>query len=116
MSYRVRLTNAPEVSANGVVRFDTFTEVSTVDPDTGDTSWALIPGGHQTISVDGADIVAIVNGAGTNNQKLAAISALIKAAVKVHGLAPSDLANRALLSIYPGGTWPVGGFALTLEV
>jgi len=115
MGYRVRITNAPEISTNGAVIFDTFTEIGLVDGE-GNTVWQLIPGGHQSIRIDGADIIAIVNGAGTTNAKLAAIGELIKDAVKVHGLAPSDLANRALLSVYPGGTWPVDGFALPLEV
>jgi len=90
--YRARVLSS-EAAANGDIHLDVHVESDR----SGD--WALIPGGHRTLVLDGAAVLAITTGAGTLTQKRAALSALFKAEVLEWGLDTSDDANEQLLEL-----------------
>lgn len=111
--YRVGLTQPPTVSAQGYVNFDAWIQRQTEsDPNV----WVTIDSGHRTVRIQGELLVEIAEGVGTDVQKRAAIGQLITDQVEFAGLAASDKANLALLSVYPNGVWPEDGFAIPLEV
>ena len=100
MNYRVRVESG-EPAANKDIHLDVFVEKETT-PDV----WDLIPGGHRTLVLSGAAVLAITEGAGTDGQKLAALSALFKQEVASWGIDESDDAYNQLYDLLPGG-WPV---------
>ena len=89
MSYRARVVSS-EPAANGDVHLDVYVESDRL----GD--WALIPGGHRTLVLDGSAVLAILEGSGTDSQKRAALSALFKQEVAAWGIDESDNANEQL--------------------
>ena len=111
--YQVELIRAPEVSVQGYVNFDVWVQVQTEDDP---AVWTTIDGGHRTMRIAGSLIVEIAEGVGTDAEKRWAIGKLITDQVEFIGLAASDKANAALLSVYPNGEWPEGGFVIPLEV
>ena len=92
MAYRVEVKSS-EAAANGDVHLDVRIESDR----TGD--WVLIPLGHRTLVLDGAAVLAITTGVGTDAQKKAALSALFKQEVLAWGLDESDDANEQLLAL-----------------
>ena len=101
-SYRFRIVGA-DAAADGDVHLDTFVEVSRDDGAT----WESVNNGHRTAVLDGAAVLAITGGPGTNGQKLTALSALFKATVEAWGLGESDDALQQMEALLPGGGWPV---------
>ena len=96
MAYRANVLSS-EPSANGDIHLDVMVESDR----SGD--WQLIPGGHRTLVLDGAAVLAITEGAGTDLQKRQALSALFKQEVIGWGIDESDDANQQLtgLVIFP---------------
>ena len=100
--YRLRIVSS-EAAANGNVHMDTWVDKSV---DEGD-NWEPAQGGHFTLVLDGAAVLAITEGAGTLTQKRAALLALLKAEVSQRGIDSADDADNQLRDLLPGGDWPV---------
>ena len=98
MAYRARVITA-EPAANGDVHLDTFIETDR----SGD--WELIPGGHRTLVLDGAAVLAIINNGDTLANRRAAMKDLFIQEIKAWGLDESDDANEELTSLMYQG-WP----------
>ena len=92
MAYRARVLSS-EPAASGDVHLDVYVESDR----SGD--WVLIPGGHRTLVLNGAAVLAITTGAGTDQQKIGALAALFKQEVLEWGLDKSDDANEQLLGL-----------------
>ena len=94
------VVESSEAAANGNVHLDTWVEKST---DGGNTWVRTVPNGHFTVVLDGAAVIAITEGAGTDNDKRAALSALFKAEVESRGIDEADDATTQLddLVTYP---------------
>lgn len=97
--YRLRVLGG-EAAASGDIHLDVWVEKQV----NGD--WNLIPQGHRTLVLDGAAVLVITEGAGTDNQKRAALLALIRQEVVAWGIDQSDEAYTQLFALVPGG-WPV---------
>ena len=98
--YRVRVESG-EAAANGDIHLDVYVEKET-DTDV----WEPIPLGHRTMVLNGAAVMAITGGAGTDAQKRAALLELFRAEAESWGIAESDEAYNALYDLLPAG-WPV---------
>ena len=97
--YRIKGTASggelPSVTSNGRVDFQIRVERSEGGaPEV----WVLIPHGHFTLSVPGAQLEA----AGSP----AAVRQGIAQLILDRGLTASDRARQALLALLPGGVWP----------
>ena len=92
MTYRARVLSS-EAAANGDIHLDVMVESDR----SGD--WQLIPGGHRTLVLDGAAVLAITEGAGTDIQKKQALLALFKQEVVGWGIDESDDANQQLTGL-----------------
>lgn len=93
----------PEITANGIVKFDVFVETQVEEnPDT----WQLIDGGHFTQPVPGQ----VLENAASANDALSRIGEMIAD----RGLAQSDRARRALMALLPNGIWPANDVSRTL--
>ena len=90
--YRARVISS-EAAANGDIHLDVYVESDRTE------EWVLIPGGHRTLVLDGAAVLAITEGSGTVTQKRAALSALFKQEVKSWGIDESDEANEQMLDL-----------------
>jgi hypothetical protein len=82
---------------------DTWVDVSA---DAG-ASWEVAQGGHFTLVLNGAAVLAITEGPGTLTQKRTAMLALLHAEVASRGIDQADDADTQLRGILPGGDWPV---------
>ncbi len=100
MNYRVRVESG-ESAANGDLHLGAWVEKETA-PDV----WELIPLGHRTMVLNGARVLAITGGAGTDAQKRAALLELFRAEAASWGIDESDEAYNELYDLLPGG-WPV---------
>ena len=100
MAYRARVLSG-EAAASGDIHLDVVVERQ-VDEET----WTMIPLGHRTLVMNGAAVLAITEGPGTNAQKLAALAALFKQEILSWGLDESDDAYEQMFALIPGG-WPV---------
>jgi len=99
--YRVRVeSGAP--TAGGDVDLDCWIERESTTPGV----WDVVPNGHRTMRLDGASILAITAGAGTDAQKLSALAALFKATALEWGIDEADDAYNQLYALLPAG-WPV---------
>ena len=99
MPYRLTVESS-EAAANGDVHLDTWVEKSA----DGNPPWErTVPNGHFTVVLDGAAIVAITNGPGTDNQKREALGELFRAEVASRGIDTADDAETQLdaLVSYP---------------
>jgi hypothetical protein len=106
--YRWRINNPPVVGGQGDLHFDMFVEISNGGtPET----WANLEQGHYTLVMPATALLAISNGAGTVTQKRALVMEWITAQVKLRGVSLSDQAKRALITLLPGGVFPVGGIS-----
>ena len=75
-----------EAAANGDVHFDQYVEVST----DGET-WDVVRDGHFTVTLGYGETLAITDDEElTDNQKIAALAALLKDRIKERGLDESD--------------------------
>ena len=92
MAYRARVLSS-EPAASGDVHLDVYVESDR----SGD--WELIPGGHRTLVLNGAAVLAITEGAGTDQQKTGALADLFRQEVLSWGLDESDDANEQLLGL-----------------
>ena len=101
-SYRLRIVGS-EAAANGNVHMDTWVDKSTDDG----ASWEPAQGGHFTLVLNGAAVLAITGGPGTLTQKRTAMLALLKAEVASRGIDQADDADNQLRGILPDGDWPV---------
>jgi len=105
--YRFRIPGGvgsePEISLNGMVRFDVFVERSFG----GDLeNWRQINMGHFTLQVPGSVI--------EQAQNAGQVLAYIEGQILNKGLAQADLARRALIALLPGGEWPTSDITRTL--
>ena len=100
--YRLRIVGS-EAAANGNVHMDTWVDVSADDGD----NWQPAQGGHFTLVLNGAAVLAITTGPGTLTQKRATMLALLKAEVASRGIDQADDADTQLRELLPGGDWPV---------
>ena len=100
--YRLRIVGS-EAAANGNVHMDTWVDKSVDDG----ANWEPAQGGHFTLVLNGAAVLAITGGPGTLTQKRAAMLALLKAEVASRGIDEADDADNQLRGILPGGDWPV---------
>jgi len=90
-----------EAATSGDIHLDVVVERQ-VDA----TTWVPIPLGHRTLVLNGAAVLAITTGPGTNAQKLAALSALFTQEILSWGLDEADDAYEQLYALLPSG-WPV---------
>lgn len=106
--YVIDLINIPEVTANQLLVFvNVWLKVQTgEDPNV----YANVNGGHRDVPISAPAVIAITDGPGTDTEKRDAVIALAEAEVKSWGIAESDAAMRAFLSLLPGGEWPEGGY------
>ena len=96
MSYRARVLSS-EAAANGDVHLDVMVESDR----TGD--WALIPGGHRTLVLDGEAVLAITTSSDTLANRRLAIKSLFIQEIKSWGIDESDDANEQLKAlVYQG--------------
>ena len=109
--YRIDLKQEPEVSTDNKVVF-----AVRVEREVAEGAWVLIDGGARPVVLAGTLVVEIKEGPGTDQAKLVAIGQLITARVESFGIAASDKARQALLSLYPNGEWPESGFVIPLSV
>ena len=109
--YRTRIKYEPEVSTD-----DKITFTPRVEREVAEGAWVLIPGGARSVVLAGNLVREIKAGPGTDVQKLNAIAQLITARIESFGIAASDKARQALLSLYPNGEWPEGGFTIPFTV
>ena len=100
--YRLRVVSS-EAAANGNVHMDTWVDKSIDDGD----NWEPAQSGHFTLVLNGAAVLAITEGPGTQAQKRAALLALLKAEVASRGIDSADDADNQLRDLLPGGDWPV---------
>ncbi len=100
--YRLRIVSS-EAAANGNVNMDTWVDKSVDDGD----NWEPAQGGHFTLVLSGAAVLAITEGPGTDNQKRTALLVLLKAEVASRGIDSADDADNQLRGLLPGGDWPV---------
>ena len=100
MDYRVHILDA-EPASNGDLHMDAWVQKETA-PDV----WQLIPLGHRTMVLDGAAVLAITEGAGTDQQKRAALLELFRQEAASWGIDKSDDAYNQLYDLLPAG-WPV---------
>ena len=96
--YRARVVSS-EASANGDIHLDVFVESDR----SGD--WALIPGGHRTLVLNGSAVLAICNSGDTLAGRRLAIKDLFIQEIKAWGLDESDDANEQLVALLYQG-WP----------
>lgn len=91
------------ITAQGNINLDVYVEVQTDDnPET----WALIPNGHRTVTLQAQAIIAIEQGPGTDNQKRQAVMALIEDVILASGIAQSYQGAAAFVALLPNGEWP----------
>ena len=109
--YRIGLKEAPEVSTDNKVIF-----AVRVEREVAEGAWVLIDGGARPVVLAGNLVTEIKEGPGTGQAKLFAIGQLVTARVESFGIALSDKARQALLSLYPNGEWPEGGFTIPFTV
>ena len=106
--YVIDLLQFPEVSANQLLIFvNVWLKVQIADDP---VAYDNVKGGHADVPISSLAVIAIKNGPGTDTQKRAAIIALVAEVIKARGIAESDAAMRAFLSLLPGGEWPEGGY------
>ena len=100
MAYRFRIWSGE--ASGGNVRMKT-----TVEKQAADNSWATIEDGTRYVTLSTDAVLAITNNAGlTNQQKLAALSDLFKAAVGGANLPLADEAAADIAALLPAG-WPM---------
>ncbi len=92
MAYRAIVLSA-EPAANGDVHLDTFIESDR------EGDWALIPGGHRTLVLDGEAVLAIVNNGDTLANRRLAMKNLFIEEIKAWGLDESDNATQELTAL-----------------
>ena len=96
--YRARVVSS-EAAASGDVHLDCFVESDRSG------EWELIPGGHRTLVLDGAAVLAICESGDTLANRRLAVKDLFVQEIKSWGIDESDDANEQLVAlIYQG--WP----------
>ena len=96
MAYRANVLSS-EPAANGDVHLDVQVESDRSG------SWALIPGGHRTLVLDGDAVLAITNSSDTLANKRLAAKALFIQEITAWGIDKSDDANEQLTAlVYQG--------------
>ncbi len=96
--YQARVLSS-EAAANGDVHLDVFVESDRSG------EWVLIPGGHRTLVLNGAAVLAICNSGGTLAARRAAALALFTETISAWGIDKSDDANEQLTGLVYQG-WP----------
>ena len=98
MAYRARVLSS-EAAASGDVHLDVYVESDRSG------EWVLIPGGHRTLVLDGAAVLAICNSGDTLAERRQAVKDLFIQEIKAWGLDKSDDANEQLTALLYQG-WP----------
>ena len=99
MAYRAIVLSA-EPAANGDVHLDTFIESDR------EGDWALIPGGHRTLVLDGEAVLAIVNNGDTLANRRLAMKAFLDPSIDTSGIEPDPaLELDSVTDIWPGAEW-----------
>lgn len=104
--YRYKILWEPEVAATGNVHFDIEIQRCMAVMAEECTDWQQVPQGHFTVTMNGDLIYEIANGPGTVAQRRGGVHALIEGDSRFVGVVKSDRAQRALISLMPGGEWP----------
>jgi len=89
-----------EAAGNGDVHLDVYIQKE-VSPDV----WETVPNGHRAMVLNGAAVLAITEGPGSEAEKQAAIVAIMQEIADAWGIGESDDANEQLTALVPGG-WP----------
>ncbi|KKN74830.1 hypothetical protein LCGC14_0387230 [marine sediment metagenome] len=98
MAYRFTVESS-EAAANGDVHLDTWVEKYV------GSEWVrTVPNGHFTVVLNGAVIMTIADGAGTDNKKRTALSELFRVEVASRGIDTADDAETKLDALI---TFPV---------
>ena len=89
-----------EAAANGDVHLDVWVlkEVDNPEPPP-DTVDVLVPNGHRTAVLPGAAVLAILESAGTDQQKVGALAALFREVVEGWGIVLADEATEGILGL-----------------
>lgn len=98
MDYRY-IVNSITSTGNDRVHMDVTIEASS----DGKATWHQTQNGHRTAVLNGQQVLAITQGAGTDPEKRAALLALFTQEVESWGLHVSDNAAEAILALIPGG-------------
>jgi hypothetical protein len=103
-TYRAHVLNT-QAAGDGSVHFDCWIQLLT---DVGPPEvWTNVPRGHRTVRLQASSILTITQSGMTDPQKRTAIRELFRAEALSWGIDESDEANNDILTLIPGGSWPV---------
>lgn len=105
--YRANILSS-EAAANATLQLDCWVQRRLKDPpDPENNPWVNVPLGHRTVVLQASALQKVLDSAATDQQKRAAIVALLRQEIVSWGIDEADRAEQGLMALVPGESWPV---------